>query len=696
MKKIVILSQDTKTVREVQQWLKDLPEEVLVESIAEPAEFRKKYCAAPRPEAEGAVEASSAESEDSRSEGDAESVDLDDLGENSQRHFLIAMLVVDIECLAAGALEWALETRELLMQHGYSKEEEPTRLMLVGFAEAEFDIDKFRHETIDDFLLKPLDKALFLQKAEVYLTAGESVRASFLFKQRTEMAIEMGKDSWIESVSEFGFAIRNPAPLAAGVYARVYSRLFGEGPAAGLIGRVYRSERHPTEQGTYLCHLAFHGITSAQLSEVRKIIRQDKSLQQKAPVAPPEFMAAPKSVVVIDMNADARATLRDSLTANFANVQIREFPSYSSFLKFSARRIVESGRASSVAPADGTPAAGAATVTTSARRTLAGEQEISFLIQADTKELVGLDPAPKVTAKVLGITAEDLLGRGSAWFSLFGQGEQEEIAEFITYVCSGQTGHLMVIADGGEVGHVRLRIHGKVERSGETDGVMLLRLTLREVSEEEFQEGHGSSLDEMLTGIDAIYIDGSLLGEDRAASLEGLLELLKKARLIESRESLTVTILGDERSRLAPAEFRLRTVQDFLYKPLDRKLVITKALVLIKGFVAKTDAIDLSRHRVGRAGRITKEVLMEELSEFGLQIRHETPLKEHTFLRFFSPVFLDQGDGILGRCLFSSKDPDTGLYHCFFSFFGVSDAQLKNIRKWIRGDYAARKEKAGG
>ncbi len=88
---------------------------------------------------------------------------------------------------------------------------------------------------------------------------------------------------------------------------------------------------------------------------------------------------------------------------------------------------------------------------------------------------------------------------------------------------------------------------------------------------------------------------------------------------------------------------------------------------------------------------------MDELSEFGLQITHSTPLREDTFLRFFSPIFLDTtGNGLLGRCLFSVRDDQDGLYRCFFNFFGATDAQLKHIRNWIRGDYAARKEKSGG
>ncbi|MCM2282345.1 MAG: hypothetical protein NDI61_10935 [Bdellovibrionaceae bacterium] len=704
MKKIVVLSGDTKSVRDMQQWFKELSEETLIESLKDPDVFRRKYCSNrdPHEDSVAALAANDASPAEDAENG-VPGVDLDDLGENSERHFPISLLFVDLELIPRAPLEWVVETRDMLAKFGFSKDDEPTRIVLLGYEEADFDIDKFRHKAVDDLLLKPLEKALFLQKAELHITTGDSVQASFLFKQRTELVIEMGKDSWIEHVSEFGFAIRNPAPLAVGVYARVYSRLFGDGADAGLIGRVYRAEHHPTERGMYVCYLTYHGITASQLSQVRKFIRQDKSAHAKVPLAPPEFEGVKKSVVVIDMNADARDLISDSLRTNFANVDVKGFPSYSSFLKFCARRIpggsldTSAGAASDEKKAASGEDAAEGEARGPARLTLAGGSEISFLIDAATMNLMSLDPMPKVTAKVLGVTVEDLLERGSAWISLFGDADKEEIKEFISYIRVGQTGNVIVSADAGaNVGVVRLRIRGRIERSGDVDGVMILRLTFREMSEEEYKVSHGPAADAEVGVIDAIYVDGSLLGEDPGRALEGMAEVLRRAQLMETRDALTVTILNDERSRIRPAEFRLKSVQDFLYKPLDRKMVLAKAALLTKGLAAKTESVDLAYRKAGQPVRITKEVLMEELSEFGLQIRHETPLREQTFLRFFSSIFLDRGDGLLGRCLHSSKDPDTGQYHCFFSFFGVSDAQLKHIRNWIRGDYASKKEKAGG
>jgi hypothetical protein len=62
-------------------------------------------------------------------------------------------------------------------------------------------------------------------------------------------------------------------------------------------------------------------------------------------------------------------------------------------------------------------------------------------------------------------------------------------------------------------------------------------------------------------------------------------------------------------------------------------------------------------------------------------------------MRFFSPLFGNQADGVLARCAASlpagGEDP---MYKCHFVFFGCSDELHKRIRTWIREDYVQKKE----
>lgn len=693
MKKIVLLSGDTKLLRELTIWLKELSDEVTVDSMSNVEEFQRRYCTAGEPESPADPNSTDT---DPKKKADAGELDLEALGALSQRHFGVSLLIVDLESLPKDAVFWVLETKDAMSRHGYSKDDSPTRFALVGYGEEDFDVDRYRHDAVDELILKPIDKALFLQKIELHLSEGHTSRASFLFRQKTELVIEMAKDTWIESVSEFGFVIRNPAPLAAGVYAKIYSSLFGEGAFTGLIGRVHRSERHPSIDNAYLCYMTYHGITNSQLTSVRKMLRHDRTPPPLAGIPLPEIRNPVKHVVVIDMNSDARETVSDALKSNFHNVEFHGFPSYTAFLRYCTRQVKileNSGQnADEIAAASSAGSEGAAL-----RLVLAGSSEINFLVDANTCAMVRFDPSPKRGSKVLGIDSEEMVSHPTDWLDLFDSEDKEQLEEFFGYLRAGQAGQIGLVARMKDGTDVRLRIKGRIEKSAENESVMLAHLNLRELNEEEWRKTAVRSSEGVKNFmIDAVYIDGSFLGDSPAATIDGMVELMRKARLIESRESLLLTIMGDEKSRIQPDEFKLKTVHDFMFKPLDRKMTIGKAMLLIRGLFPKTDSADISHRRAGVPGRITKEVLMEELSEFGLQIRHQTPLRENTFLRFFSPVFLSEGaDGVLGRCLSSMRDPDTGVFHCFFTFFGVSDGQLKHIRNWIRGDYAARKEKSG-
>jgi hypothetical protein len=89
--------------------------------------------------------------------------------------------------------------------------------------------------------------------------------------------------------------------------------------------------------------------------------------------------------------------------------------------------------------------------------------------------------------------------------------------------------------------------------------------------------------------------------------------------------------------------------------------------------------------------KLGKEVLMSELSEFGLAISQPSPFKERIFMRFYSRLFGDEGGWIAGRCHSCEKD-NHDTFKCQFMFFGPTDDLLQRIRRWIREDYVAKKE----
>ncbi|MEF3088026.1 hypothetical protein, partial [Bacillus altitudinis] len=88
-----------------------------------------------------------------------------------------------------------------------------------------------------------------------------------------------------DEISEFSLAIRNPTHLSNGVYAAIHSSLLGQAESSRIIGRVYKSEVHPTVQGQALVRFAFFGLRADQHANVKKYVRERQPPARPKPAA---------------------------------------------------------------------------------------------------------------------------------------------------------------------------------------------------------------------------------------------------------------------------------------------------------------------------------------------------------------------------------------------------------------------------
>jgi hypothetical protein len=137
----------------------------------------------------------------------------------------------------------------------------------------------------------------------------------------------------------------------------------------------------------------------------------------------------------------------------------------------------------------------------------------------------------------------------------------------------------------------------------------------------------------------------------------------------------------------------LKTVSDFIFKPLDRRVLAFKAKASVNDFIPRKEPDIPPFVRAELAAMLAKDVKMEELSEYGLSISHPTPFRRGAMMRFFSPLLGGGLEGVLGRCTHCEQKEEKDVsYLCHFMFFGTPDENLKRIRTWIREDYVHRKE----
>ncbi|MDZ4082721.1 MAG: hypothetical protein U1E10_07285 [Bdellovibrionales bacterium] len=694
MHKCVLISNDSRSATQMRGWFRLFENQPYLEICNSVAAFEKKYSAALK-QRDLLID-------------DSASVPEDDQDEKSKAQLLeveaeltpIRLLIIDLDAVTSRPLDWLVSTQAKLRELGHIAEATGFKTLVLGYDDPHLRPDRFRHDAIDDMVLKPLDQQLLLQKVELLLADKPDITPSFLFRARAEDTIEIGKDTTIDEISDFAISIRNPAPLADGVFAVIHSTIFGNTiTSSRMLGRCYASVRHPQYEGLWLVRFTLFGINGAQLSELRKFIRNRQMPGRNRPQAArtnsskvKEKLPPRHRIAVIDLNRDILAQAQGCIEENFDRTAAILFPSYTRFL-------------SGLAKLSGQAQGGAATQSEDDESAMASEGAIpggrtTLIITEGEHELLGFEPNLSAKDSFLGKKSEDWLSRPLDWFYSVPKTDLEDFNEFLGYTATGGQGVTGVrfVDDQGLIVYAEAK--GRLVPSTGPDVPATLKLEVKQIDRAAWIDlnrmvAKGATPDQYR--FDALIIDGGLIRSTAAEWLDGLHGALSRARVIIPSEPLPkIFILADEEARIQPSDFNHKSIADYVYKPLDRKLFVDKLAVALPQ-VSRSVLPDASPFvPCELTAQVCKSIQLEELSEYGLTVLHPTPLKARSFMRFFSPLFGNISDGVLARCAASiggtTEDP---MYKCHFVFFGCSDELHKRIRTWIREDYVHKKESIG-
>lgn len=658
-KTVLLVSHDKKTTAQISRWVKELPEDVVCDIVASLDELNEKYLSRISAEQEVSVES---------------------------KKEILRLIVFDVAMFGStDPVDYISQTKNKLQNSFFCSPEAPLKIMILSFDNSNLPVRTFIHPDIDDLVMKPLDHQLFLQKAGMMLADKTSTEGNFLFKQKANFTIEMAKEARIVKLSEFGLVISNPTPLAPGVFAHLYASLFGEKTKSSVWARVFNTRRDPKKPGNYLCFFTFFGMQADQLMVYRRALRdRRKEIRYfKTGYDKNRIPAAVRHIVIIDRNTTNASLVAEALSTNFLNLKTYSYSSYAQFLK------AVSGSAVSTIPLhEGQDEK-------EILKAFNGSQ-ISFYVTHDTADLVKVDPPIRGESHFCGVALQEIEGTNK-WLDSLVQSEKAEWEEFLLSLQRGRKSQVTLYFKGSGENQHALFIQAETDRKGSGDGSRLLRLDIRELSNDELETENERRRQEqsVFPQVDAIYIDALSIREFENWYGE-LKNLLQQSNLLIG-DKLPICLLIDDKS-VDLANYRINGIADVMFKPVDRRFVAAKAPVLVSDLVAANDSVDLSFTPADYSVKIAKEVKLSEVAEFGFQVTSNVPLRENIFLRFFSPLFLDEtGDGVLGRCTACVQDEtDKNSYGCFFTFFGVSDAQLKHIRNWIREDYVSKKDSEAG
>lgn len=611
----------------------------------------------------------------------------------------VRLLIVDLDTVATKPLDWLVATRDRLRGLGHIADHVGFRTLLLGYDDPHLKPERFRHEAIDDMVLKPLDQQLFLQKVELLLADKPDITPTFLFRARAEGDIEIGKDTIVDEVSDFAISIRNPAPIAEGVFAQIHLKVFGSTVATGhALGRCYASVRHPQYEGLWLVRFSLFGVTNEQLVEIRKFIR-GRQMPGRAKLSSKSRAAAPPSknklppryrVAVIDLNRSILSLAQGTVEENFDRTAVTTFPSYTRFLAGLAKL---SGNVESATQEEDDIVAMIFGAIPGGRTTL--------VITDKDYEMLAFEPPLKAHETFLGRPSEEWLQRGSEWMNYIPKTDHEDFNEFLSYTATGGHGVTGVRFVDGAGGTVYAEAKGRFQPANAvTEQEAELRLDIKQIEREAWMDlnrlvAKGATADQYK--FDAIIIDGGLIRSEPGEWLEGLHNALVRSKVIAASEPPPkIFILADEESTVLPKQFTHRGISDFIFKPFDRKLLTDKMSVALPQFSRAVMLESSPFVPCELTAQVCKSIPLEELSEYGLTVNYPTPFKPRVFMRFFSKLFGETNDGVLARCVASvSTGGNEPTYKCHFVFFGCSDELHKRIRNWIREDYVQKKESVG-
>ncbi len=596
----------------------------------------------------------------------------------------INLIIIDREILgSADPIQFIEKLKERLSRSPFHKPNVHTRYFLLSFDANTTAIDAFANPVLDDLIMKPIDDQLFMQKLSMILSEKRTLVSQFLYNQAVESPVHMAKSTMIEGLCELGFSIRSKQSAKIGRVIRVFSKIFGDKSESTLLAIIYNVEAHPKYPDENLIYYTFYGITNRQLTNVRKALhlKHGKPPHRQA-ISPDEmkiFGRNRKNVAVIAFDPGLRAELVPALQSNFINLNVHEYPSLISFGKKNGIRQQEDGSVPSDSNNSSSP------VAFNSDKFIFHVNYANDIVSIQTKKV-----------NLFDATDFQLISQQKKWMRYIDPEDLEETIEFLTYVKTHDKGHIFIRLKGPHSSlHLMYMEAQKVKGSSPPKIKVELAELKGDAGLEKWQTVRPrADIKQPKLDLDAIIIDTSSVTDEIQEWAIRLKQFLESTKIEDGSKKIPVIALVPESAIPKLDSFKHTGFADVILTPFDRKLIIDKLSLHVDG-LCNEFGLTFPRYRdFSTHIYISQTVIMEMASEFGLQIRFAQPFREGLFLRFFSPLFQDENyDGILARsyaAIPSQKSSDE--FHNIFSFFGISDAFMKHIRKWIRDTHIARKE----
>lgn len=691
MPNIVVIASDERNRRQIEQFVGQMANaETRIATFKDASEFESVYFpSALEVHANPVSTPKDSESTDPSAATDANAEKKPEDNVVDLRLFSTVHIVIfSIDAITDKVHPWTASVLRRMKERGYWPENNRTRLILLKYEEDSLTKVDLLLPEIDDMIYEPLDRLIFLQKLEMILGLPKKVKGNYLFSQPVEQEIEISKICKLEKFNDIGLAVRNPLPLMPGLRAKFYVQLPGEKDIIRFFAKAVKSVPHPNLPQHYLCYFTFFGLRKKEIQKIRQwltkifhfksLMHEDrKKFELKSDDLMAMEMAGPvRNVVLIDSSEEQLVTVSKQIQGEMSHVQITTETSYAYFV----HKYLLSGPPAGEMPPKAT------------RAEQIPNGALRFRVNAESMNLATSNYEPKENDLFFGHPGPLHFKLGASdWWKLIKTQENELILQSALTILKEKksTNKVTTIADAaGEKHAVKFRILPDADET-------YFNFEMLPVSPEEMADKLGGSAS--LSSIDTLVIDAAFVPENFDEWLMNLKSAVMQKGHVKRPEDLKIILTSERENRLERSWLDCPNVVGFVLKPFEtRQLLSTLSLSLSNPYTAYTFD-NLGWADTGTNIHMSREIVIEAVSEFGATLRSPTPFKPGSYF-FLRKMIFDHAPNqcMAARVYFCEPHPkEKGQFEISVLYFGINDAFLKFARTWIRDNYAHSKAQGG-
>jgi len=187
----------------------------------------------------------------------------------------LSALIIDTKFVPEHFDSWLTALTERAVKSGALARAEDLKIILMSEREDRLDEAWLKCKNVVSFLLKPVDyKGLAVALTEAVQIKHSPYVFSNLGWIQPKVRTHLSKPVELAQLGEFGATINTSTPFKEGSFFFLRKGIFDEAPNSCLAARVYKTEEHPSEEGRYLVHVTYFGITDYFLKHARSSMRE--------------------------------------------------------------------------------------------------------------------------------------------------------------------------------------------------------------------------------------------------------------------------------------------------------------------------------------------------------------------------------------------------------------------------------------